>query len=47
MKNNAIEIYRRRIAIAALGRMKRKTGSNCVIVNMPNGDIQKIDFDEK
>lgn len=47
MKNNTIEIYRRRIAIAALERMKRKTGSNCVIVNMPDGDIQKIDFDEK
>ncbi|EJT9488855.1 hypothetical protein N4C11_003996 [Salmonella enterica] len=47
VKNNTIEIYRRRIAIAALGRMKRKTGSNCVIVNMSNGDIQKIDFDEK
>ncbi|EPX9329220.1 hypothetical protein ACW59N_002307 [Salmonella enterica] len=26
--------------------MKHKTGSNCVIVNMPDGDIQKIDFDE-
>lgn len=47
MKNNTIEIYRRRIAIAALERMKRKTGSNCVIVNMPDGGIQKIDFDEK
>lgn len=46
MKNNTIEIYRRRIAIAALERMKHKTGSNCVIVNMPDGDIQKIDFDE-
>ncbi|EQB6692345.1 hypothetical protein ACYQ83_004130 [Salmonella enterica subsp. enterica serovar Newport] len=47
MKNNTIEIYRRRIAIAALERMKHKTGSNCVIVNMPDGDIHKIDFDEK
>ncbi|HFZ8488923.1 TPA: hypothetical protein ACISVX_004855, partial [Salmonella enterica subsp. diarizonae serovar 50:k:z35] len=27
VKNNTIEIYRRRIAIAALERMKRKTGS--------------------
>ncbi|MCH5495045.1 hypothetical protein L4B25_22265 [Salmonella enterica subsp. diarizonae serovar 16:z10:e,n,x,z15] len=26
--------------------MKHKTGSNCVIVNMPDDDIQKIDFDE-
>ncbi|ENJ5586118.1 hypothetical protein [Salmonella enterica] len=47
VKNNTIEIYRRRIAIAALERMKHKTGSNCVIVNMPDGDIHKIDFDEK
>lgn len=46
-KKNTIEIYRRRIAIAALERMKHKTGSNCVIVNMPDGDIHKIDFDEK
>lgn len=47
MKTNLIDIYRRRIAIAALNRMKRKTGSNCIIVNMPDGDIQRIGFDEK
>ncbi|EJA5114949.1 hypothetical protein MVA20_004589 [Salmonella enterica] len=47
VKNNTIEIYRRRIAIAALERMKRKTGSNSVIVNIPDGDIQRMDFDEK
>lgn len=46
-QNNTIEIYRRRIAIAALERMKRKTGSHCIIADMPDGDIQRIDFDEK
>ncbi|EAB2796105.1 hypothetical protein PQY04_004173 [Salmonella enterica] len=46
MKNNTIEIYRRRIAIAALERMKRKTGAHRLTVSMPDGDIQFIDIDE-
>lgn len=46
-KSDTIEIYRQRIAIAALDRMKRKTGSHCVIVNMPDGNIQTIDLNEK
>lgn len=46
MKNNTIDIYRRRIAIAALHRMKRKTGGYCLIINLPNGEIQTIAIDE-
>lgn len=46
MKNNTIEIYRRRIAIAALNRVKRKTGAYRLTVSMPDGDIQFIDIDE-
>lgn len=47
MKNNTIEIYRRRIAIAALNRMKRKTGSYRLTVSMPDDNIQFIDIDEE
>ncbi|MFS9904519.1 hypothetical protein WKU74_24945, partial [Salmonella enterica] len=46
VKNNTIEIYRRRIAIAALNRVKRKTGAYRLAVSMPDGDIQFIDIDE-
>lgn len=47
MKNNTIEIYRRRIAIAALERMKRKTGAHRLTVSMPDDNIQFIDIDEE
>ena len=47
MKNNTIEIYRHRIAIAALNRMKRKAGAYRLTVSMPDGDIQFIDIDEE
>ncbi|MGL4696343.1 hypothetical protein, partial [Enterococcus larvae] len=47
MKNNTIEIYRRRIAIAALHRMKRKTGGYCLVINLPNKEIQTIEMDEE
>ncbi|EFQ7998175.1 hypothetical protein H0F47_002428 [Salmonella enterica] len=47
MKNNAIEIYRHRIAIAALNRMKRKTGGYRLTVSMPDDNIQFIDIDEE
>ncbi|MDU2847571.1 hypothetical protein [Citrobacter sp.] len=47
MKNNTIEIYRRRIAIAALNRMKRKTGCYRLAVSMPDDNIQFIDIDEE
>lgn len=47
MKNSTIEIYRRRIAIAALNRMKRKTGGYRLTVSMPDDNIQFIDIDEE
>lgn len=47
MKNNTIEIYRRRIAIAALHRMKRKTGGYCLVINLPNKEIQTIELNEE
>lgn len=45
--NNVIETYRRRIAIATLNRMKRKTGGHCLSVNMPDGDINVIQIDNE
>ncbi|HDT6545818.1 TPA: hypothetical protein QFT03_002802 [Kluyvera ascorbata] len=47
MKNNSIEIYRRRIAIAALHRIKRKTGGYCLAINLPNKEIQTIELNEE
>ncbi|EAM9428696.1 hypothetical protein BCN13_11870 [Salmonella enterica] len=47
MKPDTIEIYRRRIAIAALNRMKRKTGGYCLSVNMPDDNIQIIEINEE
>lgn len=47
MKNSTTEIYRRRIAIAALHRMKRKTGGYCLVINLPNKEIETIALDEE
>lgn len=47
MKNNIIDIYRQRIAITALDRMKRKTGGYRLTVSMPDGSIQFIDIGEQ
>ncbi|HBV9683087.1 TPA: hypothetical protein MEA26_004504 [Klebsiella aerogenes] len=47
MKQNLIDVYRRRIAIATLGRMKRKTGGYCLIVNMPDGEIKSVELNEE
>ncbi|MCE2003115.1 hypothetical protein [Enterobacter asburiae] len=47
MKNNTIEIYRRRVAIAALNRMKRKTGVFCLPVNMSDNNIHVIEINEE
>ncbi|STW99203.1 hypothetical protein [Kluyvera ascorbata] len=47
MENNTIETYRRRIAIAALHRMKRKTGGYCLVINLPNKEIQTIELNEE
>lgn len=44
MNNKSTETYRHRIATAALSRHHRKTGSNCIIVNTPNGGIKTIEF---
>ncbi|MCF6709520.1 hypothetical protein INS53_06925 [Raoultella ornithinolytica] len=46
-RQNVIEIYRRRIAIATLDRLKRKTGGYCLSVNMPDSDIQVIEINEE
>ena len=47
MKQNSIDIYRRRIAIAALHRIKRKTGGYCLVINLPNKEIQTIELNEE
>ncbi|MBK0350226.1 hypothetical protein JD422_06165 [Leclercia adecarboxylata] len=41
-----IETYRRRILKAALIRHQRKTGSNCIIINKPKGEIKTIELTE-
>ncbi|WP_196015617.1 hypothetical protein [Klebsiella variicola] len=46
-RQNTIDIYRRRIAIATLHRLKRKTGGYCLSVNMPDNDIQVIEINEE
>ncbi|WP_448956945.1 hypothetical protein [Klebsiella michiganensis] len=44
---NVLEKYRRRIAIATLHRLKRKTGGYCLSVNMPDSNIQVIEINEE
>lgn len=46
MKNNTIEIYRRRIAVAALNRMKHSTGGCRLTISMPDGSMEFVDIDE-
>lgn len=46
-RQNVIDIYRRRIAIATLHRLKRKSGGHCLSVNMPDGNIHVIEIDEE
>ena len=41
-----IETYRRRILKSALLRHQRKTGSNCIIINQPKGEIKTIELTE-
>ncbi|WP_370611641.1 hypothetical protein [Citrobacter meridianamericanus] len=41
-----IETYRRRILKSALLRYQRKTGSTCIIINMPKGGINTIELTE-
>lgn len=46
MNNQTIEIYRRRIATAALSRIKRKTGGYCIVINHPKEEIQTVDINQ-
>ncbi|WGI49109.1 hypothetical protein [Salmonella enterica] len=46
MKPDTIAIYRRRIAIAALNRMKHSTGGCRLTISMPDGSIEFVDIDE-
>ena len=41
-----IEKYRRRIIKAALLRHKRKTGSYCLVISKPKGEIKTIELTE-
>jgi len=41
-----IDIYRKRIIKSALLRHQRKTGSNCIIINKPMGEIKTIELTE-
>lgn len=43
---NVIDLYRRRIAHAALNRLKNKTSGNLLIVNLPNGAIETVEITE-
>lgn len=44
--NKIIETYRRRILKSALLRQQRKTGSTCIIINMPKGGINTVELTE-
>ncbi|EGI39655.1 Fels-1 prophage-like protein [Escherichia coli TA280] len=47
MTHNSINTYRRRIAVAALHRIKRKTGGNLLIVDLPDENITTIEITEQ
>lgn len=44
--DSLINTYRHRILKAALFRHQRKTGSNCIIINLPKGGINAIELTE-
>lgn len=44
--NNLINTYRRRILKSALLRHQRKTGSACIIINIPKGGINTVELTE-
>nr|DAM19927.1 MAG TPA: protein of unknown function (DUF5375) [Caudoviricetes sp.] len=44
--NNLINTYRHRILKSALLRHQRKTGSTCIIINMPKGGINTVELTE-
>lgn len=41
-----IEIYRRRIIKSALQRHTRKTGSSCIVISQPKGEIKTVELTE-
>ncbi len=43
MTHEPINTYRRRIAVAALHRIKRKTGGDLLIVDLLDGNITTIE----
>lgn len=43
---NIIDTYRRRIANAALARLKRKTGGNLLIIKLPDNKIETVEVNE-
>lgn len=44
--NNLINTYRRRILKSALLRHQRKTGSACIIINIPKDGINTVELTE-
>ena len=44
MTHEPINTYRRRIAVAALHRIKRKTGGDLLIVDLLDGNITTIEI---
>ncbi|HAI8584356.1 hypothetical protein ACQUW1_10695 [Klebsiella pneumoniae] len=47
MTHEPINTYRRRMVTAALRRMQRKTGSNLLVVDLPDGEITTIEITEQ
>ncbi|MGP8848257.1 hypothetical protein ACT01T_05880 [Enterobacter asburiae] len=43
---NIIDTYRRRVANAALARLKRKTGGYLLIIKLPENKIETIEVNE-
>ncbi len=43
---NIIDTYRRRVANAALARLKRKTGGNLLIIKLPENKIETVEVNE-
>ena len=43
---NIIDTYRRRIANAALARLKRKTGGNLLIIKLPENKIETVEVNQ-
>lgn len=44
--DSLINTYRRRIIKSTLLRQQRKTGSTCIIINLPKGGIKTIELTE-